>query len=155
MFHRGSNPDVYVTWRDEFRASQGLQTSQNHEPVLDVCSVPATDMRQNQPQVDGRATPPTHLTRGHQGNIGHAPGPCQRTSSPPCIRVLRNRAPAAGWESRGLSDTHSHRSVQFRVSRLPIHRSKDQTPTFPMVPLIDSPTQPPRAHSPRHARPTP
>ena len=33
-------------------------TSQNHEYVLDVCSVPATDMRQNQPQVDGR----THTT---------------------------------------------------------------------------------------------
>ena len=102
-----------MTWRGEFRASQGLQTSQNHESVLDVCSVPATDMRQNQPQVDGRATPPTHLPRGHQGNIGHAPGPCQRTSSPHCIRVLRNRVPATGWKSRGWSDTRSHRSVQF------------------------------------------
>ena len=67
MIHRGSNPDVYVTWRDEFRGSQGLQTSQNHEYVLDVCSVPATDMRQNQPQVDGR----THTTNSpHQGTPG-------------------------------------------------------------------------------------
>ena len=42
-------------------------TSQNHEYVLGVCSVPATDMRQNQPQVDGR----THTTNTpHQGTPG-------------------------------------------------------------------------------------
>ena len=58
MILRGSNPDVYVTGRDDFRASQRLQTSENHEHVLDVGSAPATNMRQNQYQVDDR----THTT---------------------------------------------------------------------------------------------
>ena len=51
---QGSNPDVYVTGRDEFRASQRLETSQNHESVLDVGSAPAKNMTQNQPQVNDR-----------------------------------------------------------------------------------------------------
>ena len=46
---RGPNPDVYVKGRDEFRASQRLKTSQNHESVLDVSSAPAANLRQNQP----------------------------------------------------------------------------------------------------------
>ena len=55
---RGPNPDVYVKGRDEFRASQRPKTSQNHESVLDVGSAPATNMRQNQFQVNDR----THTT---------------------------------------------------------------------------------------------
>ena len=50
VIHRGSNPDVYVTGRDEFRGSQGLLTSQNRMSLLGVGSVPATNMRQNQSQ---------------------------------------------------------------------------------------------------------
>ena len=119
MIHRGSNPDVYVTWRGEFRTSQGLHTSQNHDAVLGVCSVPATDMRQNQPQADGRATPPTHLTRGHQGNIGHAPGPCQRTSSPPCIRVFRDPAPFTPAFGEGSRDCGQHISGPRPTHRQP------------------------------------
>jgi len=61
---RGSNPDVYVTGRDDFRASQRLQTSENHEYVLDVGSAPATNMRQNQYQVNDRTH--THTTKCHQ-----------------------------------------------------------------------------------------
>ena len=72
MIHSGSNPDVYVTWRDEFRGSQDLQTSQNHELVLGVCSVPARDMRQNQPQVDAvaRAAVPNFIDDG-AGSFEH------------------------------------------------------------------------------------
>ena len=67
MFLRGTNPDVYVTGRDEIRASQGLLTSSNHESLLGVGSAPVTNVRQNQPQVDGRA----HATNSpHQGTPG-------------------------------------------------------------------------------------
>ena len=60
---RGSNPDVCVTGRGEFRSWQGLLTSQNHESILGAGSAPATNMRQNQSQVDGR----THTTNSpHQ-----------------------------------------------------------------------------------------
>ena len=134
MIHRGSNLDVYVTWRDEFRGSQGLQTSQNHELVLDVCSsVPATDMRQNQPQVDGR----THTTNTpHQGTPGQhwmsarAMSAHFFTSLHPC---LTQSGTYDGVESRGWSDTHSHCSAQFTSLITPniiysIYRSKVERP---------------------------
>ena len=41
--------------------------------------------------------------------------PCKGVAigAPLCIRVLRNRAPATGWEKRGWSGTHSHFHAQF------------------------------------------
>ena len=65
---RGSNPDTYVAGRGEFRGSQGLLASQNHERVLGAGSAPATNMRQNWPQMSSR----THTTNSpHQGTMDH------------------------------------------------------------------------------------
>ena len=56
--------------------------------------------------------------------------------SPLCIRVLRNRAPTTGWESRGWSDTHSHCSAQF-TSLITPNVSIER----PDAHLADGPTQ--------------
>ena len=137
MIRRGSNPDVYVTWRDEFRGSQGLQTFQSHEYVLGVCSVPATDMRQNQHQVDGR----THTTNTphHQGTPGQhwksarAMSAHFFTSLNPC---LAQSGTYGGVDSRGWSGTRSYCSAQLKsliTPNIPIERPGAHL-ADPMVP---------------------
>ena len=64
----GSNPDVYVTGSDEIRVFYHPLTSQNRASLLGVGSAPATTVRENQPEVDGRThttnTPPRQDTHG-------------------------------------------------------------------------------------------
>ena len=104
--------------------------------MLDVCSVPATDMRQNQPQVDGR----THTTNTpHQGTPGQrwmsvrAMSAHFFTSLHPC---LTQSGTYDGVESRGWSDTHSHCSAQF-TSLITPNISIER----PDAHLADGPTQ--------------
>ena len=88
MILRGSNPDVYVTGRDDFRASQRLQTSENHEYVLDVGSAPATNMRQNQYQVNDRThttNTPRQDTHGQHWMSARAMSAHFFTSLHPCL----------------------------------------------------------------------
>ena len=110
--------------------------SQNHEYVLGVCSVPATNMRQNQPQVGGR----THTTNTpHQGTPGQrwmsvrAMSAHFFTSLHPC---LTQSGTYDGVESRGWSDTHSHCSAQF-TSLITPNISIER----PDAHLADGPTQ--------------
>ena len=58
MTLRESNPDVYVTGSDEIRVFYHPLTSQNSASLLGVGSAPATTVRENQSEVDGR----THTT---------------------------------------------------------------------------------------------
>ena len=88
MIHRGSNPDVYVTWRDEFRASQGLQTSQNHESgprrLLGTCDKAS----ENQSEMDGRThtnNSPQQDTHGHHWVSARAMSAHFFTSLHPCF----------------------------------------------------------------------
>ena len=104
--------------------------------MLDVCSVPATDMRQNQPQVGGR----THTTNTpHQGTPGQhwmsvrALSAHFFTSLHPC---LTQSGTYDGVESRGWSDTHSHYSAQF-TSLITPNISIER----PGAHLADGPTQ--------------
>ena len=55
---RGSNPDVYVIGSDGVLVFYHPLTSQNRASLLGVGSAPATTVRENQPEVDGR----THTT---------------------------------------------------------------------------------------------
>ena len=139
MALRGSNLDVYVTGSDEIRVFYHPLTSQNSASLLGVGSAPAITVRENQPdEGDGR----THTTNTprqdtHGQSWMSARGACQRTSSPLCIRVLRNRAPTTGWESRSWSGTHSHCSAQFTSLITP----NTSTIERPDAHLADGPTQ--------------
>ena len=88
VIHRGSNPDVYVTWRGEFRASQGLQTSQNHESgprrLLSTCDKAS----ENQSEMDGRThtnNSPQQDTHGHHWVSARAMSAHFFTSLHPCF----------------------------------------------------------------------
>ena len=109
--------------------------------VLDVCSVPATKVRENQSEMDGRThtnNSPQQDTHGHHWVSARAMSAHFFTSPHPClsgIGHLRRGGKAGAGQTLTVTAPSS-----FRVSRLPIHRSKDETLTLPMVPLIDSPT---------------
>ena len=119
MIHRGSNPDVYVTWRDEFRASQGLHTSQNHESVLGVCSVPATcDRHEAESASGGRSR---HTTNSpHQGTPGQhwtrarAMSAHFFTSLYPCFKIHRSKV-----ERPDAHLSHGPRSHSLTLPRAP------------------------------------
>ena len=109
----------------------------NHEYVLDVCSVPATDMRQNQPQVDGR----THITSTpHQGTPGQhwmsARAMSAHFFTSLSASYLTQSGTYDGVESRGWSDTHSHCAAQF-TSLITPNISFER----PGAHLADGPTQ--------------
>ena len=125
-----------MTGRDEFRASQRLQTSENHEYVLDVGSAPATNMRQNQYQVNDRThttNTPRQDTHGQHWMSARAMSAHFFTSLHPC---LTQSGTYDGVESRGWSDTHSHCSAQF-TSLITPNISIER----PDAHLADGPTQ--------------
>ena len=137
MALRGSNPDVYVTGSDEIRVFYHPLTSQNSASLLGVGSAPATTVRENQSEVDGR----THTTNTfRQDTHGqHWMGVRAAHVSALLLYLSESVFYATGHLRRGgkagvgqtLTATAPPSS---RASSLPIYRSKDQTLTLPMVP---------------------
>ena len=136
MALRGSNPDVYVTGSDEIRVFYHPLTSQNRASLLGVGSAPATTVKENQSEVDGRThttNTPRQDTHGQHWMSARAMSAHFFTSLHPC---LTQSGTYDGVESRGWSDTHSHCSAQF-TSLITPNISIER----PDAHLADGPTQ--------------
>ena len=138
---RGSNPDVYVTESDEVRVFYHPLTSQNRESLLGVGSAPATTVRENQPEVDGRThTTNTRTSTGHtwatlDERQGHVSALLHFSAS---VFYAIGHLRRGGKAGVGQTLTaHSHCSAQFTsliTPNIPIEKPDAHTPTLPMVP---------------------